>query len=103
MTIRFDDVEQRWLVIRNFRNLGPFCTSDKAESNKDKAFVKINRSLDLDVVGGIIQLIGVNNSGKSNVLDAFECYASKEFKESDYTDFTLVDEPINARATAPGG
>ena len=94
MTIRFDDVEQRRLVIRNFRNLGPFCTSDKAESNEDKAFVKINRSLDIDVLGGIIQLIGVNNSGKSNVLDAFECYETKEFKDSDYTDFTLVDEPI---------
>ena len=54
--------------------------------------MKINRSLDIDVLGGIIQLIGVNNSGKSNVLDAFECYETKEFKDSDRKYTWTLDE-----------
>ena len=93
MTINYEDIETRWLEIRNFRNLGPFCTSGKPKANDDKAFVKMNRALDYDVLGGLILLIGVNNSGKSNVLDAFDCYRTQEFKDSDFTDFTLVDKP----------
>ena len=46
MTIDFEDIETRWLEIRNFRNLGPFCTSERPSANDDKAFVKINRALD---------------------------------------------------------
>ncbi|MBE6528171.1 MAG: hypothetical protein E7Z64_03255 [Thermoplasmata archaeon] len=82
--------ENRTLVIRNFRNLGPFCTGEGKENNEDKEFLKINRSLELEDMGGLILLIGVNNSGKTNVLDALEHLLSNSYTEDDYTDFTFT-------------
>ena len=82
----------RTLVIKNFRNLGPFCSGTKDDSNDDKEFLKINRSLNRDEMGGLVTVIGVNNSGKSNVLDAVEKYYTRRFDEDDYTDFTYADK-----------
>lgn len=83
-------IDNRTLVISNFRNLGPFCGGRGKEYNDDKEFLKINRSLDRDALGGLVILVGVNNSGKSNVLDALDRYQSKRFTDSDYTDFSLA-------------
>ena len=83
--------ENRTLVISNFRNLGPFCSGKGKENNDDREFLKINRSLEPDYLGGLVLLIGVNNCGKTNVLDALEKYKTHNFTESDYTDFTYAD------------
>ena len=85
-------IENRTLVISNFRNLGPFCPGFGKENNEYKEFLKINRSLERDSLGGLVLLIGVNNSGKSNVLDAAEKYKTHKFSDSDYTDFTFTDK-----------
>lgn len=85
-------IENRTLVISNFRNLGPFCGGKGKEFNEDKAFLKINRSLERDALGGLVILVGVNNSGKSNVLDALGKYHSNVFEPSDYTDFTFASD-----------
>lgn len=83
-------IENRTLEISNFRNLGPFCSGKKKEKNDDREFLKINRSLERDSLGGLVILVGVNNSGKSNVLEALERFQSQKFLDSDYTDFTLA-------------
>lgn len=90
MSEKNEIIENRTLVISNFRNLGPFCQGPGKENNGDKEFLKINRSLDRESLGGLILLIGVNNSGKSNVLDALEKYKTQSFSDDDYTDFSIA-------------
>lgn len=51
---------ERVLEIEKFRNLG----LDKKEK------LIINKSLEKGKMGDLVILIGANNSGKSNVLDA---------------------------------
>ena len=85
-------VENRTLVISNFRNLGPFCGGKGKENNDNRAFLKINRSLEIDALGGLVTIVGVNNSGKSNVLDALEKYQTRKFTNDDYTDFTFAEK-----------
>ena len=82
----------RTLVIKNFRNIAPFCNGTKDDKNDDKEFLKINRSLNRDEMGGLVTIIGVNNSGKSNVLDAVEKYSTQRFDDDDYTDFTYAEK-----------
>lgn len=86
-----EDPNFRKLVIKNFRNLAPFCTGTEKDSNKDKEFLTINRSLEREELGGIVTLIGVNNSGKTNVLDALVSFGYQEYDEDDYTDFLYSD------------
>lgn len=85
------ETENRTLVIRNFRNLGPFCVGTKKDDYKDKVFLKLNRSLVREELGGLVVLIGANNSGKSNVIDAIFLCKCKWFEEDDYTDFTYKE------------
>ncbi len=87
-----EDPNFRKLVIKNFRNLAPFCTGTEKDSNKDKEFLTINRSLEREELGGIVTLIGVNNSGKTNVLDALVSFGYQEYNEDDYTDFLYTDK-----------
>ena len=87
-----EDPNFRKLVIKNFRNLAPFCTGTEKDSNKDKEFLTINRSLEGEELGGIVTLIGVNNSGKTNVLDALVSFGYQEYDEDDYTDFLYTDK-----------
>jgi AAA15 family ATPase/GTPase len=88
----------RRLVIKNFRNLAPFCSGTADDRNEDKEFLTLNRSLERDELGGIVTLIGVNNSGKSNVLDALEVYGCRMFSKEDYTDFLYTD-PVKPSIT----
>ena len=85
-------IENRTLVISNFRNLGPFCGGKGKDNNDNKAFLKINRSLEGEALGGLVTIVGINNSGKSNVLDALEKYQTQKFNDEDYTDFTFADK-----------
>ena len=51
----------RYVQISNFRNIG---VSEQQQN------ICINRSIKNDYIGNLVLLIGPNNSGKSNVLDA---------------------------------
>ena len=91
MTVCSKPKEHRTLVIKNFRNLAPFCAGNEDDSNDLKEFLTLNRSLFSDEVGGLVILVSANNCGKSNVLDAIEKYDSQTFSIDDYTDFTFKE------------
>ena len=75
----------RSLIISDFRNLG---VSALRKTKDEKTFLKINRSLDKKELGGVVILLGGNNSGKTNVLEAVAKMTKKDFDEKkDYTDF----------------
>lgn len=76
--------ENRTLNISNYRNLGAFATQSSPE---DRTFLKINRSLDRDELGGLVILLGLNNCGKSNVLDALEAVYKRKITPEDIPDF----------------
>ena len=77
--------ETRSLVISDFRNLG---VSALRNSKDEKTVLKINRSLKKDELGGLVIILGGNNCGKTNVLDAVARYPKQEFDpEKDKTDF----------------
>ena len=75
----------RSLVISDFRNLG---VSALRKNRNDRTFLKINRSLRKDELGGLVIILGGNNCGKTNVLDAITKCTKQEFDDSkDKTDF----------------
>lgn len=57
-------MSQRFLEIKNFKNIG----ITKEEDQWERLY--LNNSLDKDKIGELIILIGENNVGKSNILDA---------------------------------
>ncbi len=93
-----EEANFRRLVIKNYRNLAPFCAGTEEDDNKDKEFLTLNRSLNREELGCIVTLIGVNNSGKSNVLDALEAYGKGSTSRDDCTDF-LYSDPIEPSIT----
>ncbi len=86
-----EDENCRRFMIKNFRNIAPFRTESKGDEGAE--CLVLNKSLEKDKVGGIVTLIGDNNCGKSNVLDALFAYGEGSYCESDVTDF-LFDEPV---------
>lgn len=62
-------MSQRVLKIKNFKNIG--ITKEKSQKEKETyETLYLNNSLDKDKIGELIILIGENNVGKSNILDA---------------------------------
>ena len=55
---------QRYLSIKNFRNIG---------INEEQKLI-INTSLNEKEIGNVVYLVGPNNSGKSNVLNALQAF-----------------------------
>ncbi len=80
--------KNRTLNISNYRNLGVYATDSSPE---DRTFLKVNRSLDKDELGGLVILLGLNNSGKSNVLDALEAAYNGKITEADIPDFLFEE------------
>lgn len=76
-----DRQETRVLEISDFRNLG-------ITGLRGRERFLLNRSLSGSRLGGLVLLVGSNNSGKSNVLDAVARSADGRFSESDVNDFT---------------
>ena len=56
-------MKTRGFVIRNFRNIG-VCEGDKSQ----EAFLRLSNTD--ENIGGLVIILGENNSGKSNLLDA---------------------------------
>lgn len=73
---------ERVLEIEKFRNLG----LDKKEK------LIINKSLEKGKMGDLVILIGANNSGKSNVLDALLAFGNNGIKDRDVTTLSYKDD-----------
>lgn len=73
-------MSQRFLKIKNFKNIG----ITKEEDQWERLY--LNNSLDKDKIGELIILIGENNVGKSNILDAINIIslASKSKKSQNF-------------------
>lgn len=76
---------ERSLYITNFRNIG---------LNKSQRLV-LNNFSDKDTMGNVVILVGPNNSGKSNVLDAIEEFGKRTFLERDVTTLSFDDNHIS--------
>ena len=77
-------MSRRYFKLTNFRNIG-------LDSNTDNKII-INNSLEKGKMGNLIILIGANNSGKSNVLDAIIEYGQKKLSNKDITTLSFNDE-----------
>ena len=77
---------ERALRIESYRNIG-----FKDEKPHRERLV-INNSLNKGELGDLIILIGANNAGKSNVLDALETFANKQIQERDVSDLYLEEK-----------
>ena len=92
--------ETRSLVISDFRNLG--VSALMKDKDDGKAVFKINRSLEKDELGGLVVILGSNNSGKSNVLEAVAKYPQQQFTEDDITDFISSPKPPHLEMDVAG-
>lgn len=82
-----DYSDWRFFNISNFRNIGVYAGTEKG--SEDRSFLKLNRGLSRDEIGGLVLLLGLNNSGKSNVLAALEKWQNKKINEGDIPDFLV--------------
>ena len=73
---------ERSFYINKFRNIG----LDKSER------LVLNHSLEKGKIGDLVILVGPNNSGKSNVLDALYIFGQKNISQRDKTDLALEPE-----------
>ena len=73
---------ERILEIQKFRNIGL--------NGKEK--LVLNSSMKKGEIGNLIIVVGANNSGKSNVLDALTCFGDKKMAERDITTLSYSEE-----------
>lgn len=82
-------MSQRFLKIKNFKNIG-------VSKEEEYQILHLNNSLDKDKIGELIIIIGENNVGKSNILDAVNIINSISKKSENFkdyiTDFMDYDE-----------
>ncbi|MDE6059080.1 MAG: ATP-binding protein [Clostridia bacterium] len=78
---------KRVLRIEKFRNIGL----------EGKETLVLNHSLKKGKMGNLVILIGENNAGKSNVLDALMKLATKEISKNDVTELNYENEYQNPR------
>ena len=86
--------ESRAFELKQFRNIG------YGDNSKENSTLTLNYSLNPDYMGDLVILIGPNNSGKSNVLDALSCFAKRNILKRDYSDTRLNDENPNLKLFA---
>lgn len=80
---------ERRLEISAFRNIG------FKDGKPKKEGIILNHTLEKGNLGDLVILVGANNSGKSNVLDAIIAYKKKKIEKRDFTDFLMNDECRN--------
>jgi predicted ATPase len=78
---------QRVLEIEKFRNLGI----------TDKETLVLNNSIELGKMGNLVLVIGANNSGKSNVLDALYSFGCGKMNSNDITDLSFNEKDKKPR------
>ena len=81
--------ENRVFAIKAFRNIG---FDDQGTPTNEKLY--LNYSLNKEYLGDLVILIGPNNSGKSNVLDALECFAKFNITDRDKSDNFMNDDQL---------
>ena len=79
----------RYLKIEKFRNIGI--------DNEEKLL--INSSLKKGEQGNLIILVGENNSGKSNVLDALMCFKNRNMQSRDKTNLEFDEKYSKPKLT----
>ena len=93
--------ESRSLIISDFRNLG---ITAFRKNEEERTILKINRCLEKDRLGGLVILLGSNNSGKSNVLAALTKFRKQEFDAAtDRTDFISTPRKPRLELEVAGG
>ena len=86
---------KRTLVMEKYRNIGI----------EEKQSLLLNGSLKNGECGNLIVLIGENNSGKSNVLDALKCIRNKKMENRDITNLVFDEQyrkPVLSLVTTDG-
>ena len=73
---------ERALYITNYRNIG----FGKGER------IVLNHSLEKGKMGDLVVVIGANNSGKSNVLDAICAFGQRKFEARDCTTLSFDEQ-----------
>ncbi|RDU62844.1 hypothetical protein CQA53_09050 [Helicobacter didelphidarum] len=90
-------MQKRILEISNFRNIG-ISTRDKDYNEKQQPqTLLLNTNLEADSMGGLVLIIGENNTGKSNVskaLSKFMFQDSELFGQSDEPKFLDCEDLI---------
>lgn len=71
-------VTTRYLEVKNYKNIGV-----QNEQEKDERLY-LNNSFNGDKLGGLVIILGENNTGKSNLLKALGCFSEhvNEFKKN---------------------
>lgn len=73
----------RRIAIKNYRNIG----------FNDSTYLTLNRTLDKNMLGNVIILVGPNNVGKSNVLKAIESFGTRTGTNRDFPE-SCFDENV---------
>ena len=81
---------ERHFTFEAYRNIG----FDSEGNPKEEQFI-INTTLKRDFIGGLLVIIGANNSGKSNVLDAIMAFNEDGPKPRDFSDTFFEDKSQN--------
>ena len=81
---------ERHFTFEAYRNIG-----FDSEGNPKEEQLVINTTLKRDFIGGLLIIIGANNSGKSNVLDAIMAFNEDGPKMRDFSDTFLEDKSQN--------
>ncbi len=79
---RGNHIMERSLYINNFRNIGI----------EDSERLVLNHSLEKGKIGNLVIIVGPNNAGKSNVLDAISTFKKGTFTERDKTNISYDPE-----------
>lgn len=92
---------ERSVRIEHFRNIG-FRRKLNNKHHEDYERLVINNSLNRDELGDLIIIIGDNNTGKSNYLDALKILGGQDFQEKDKTDLFLNESSQSPNITLFG-
>lgn len=81
---------RRLIKLKNFRNIG---------FKSDETFLLLNNSVDENLLGCCLYLIGPNNSGKTNILEGLELFSAKnkQIPIDDRPDFVYDEENIETK------
>ena len=86
--------EVRAFELKQFRNIG------YGNNSEENSTLILNYSLNPEYMGDLVILIGPNNSGKSNVLDALSIFANRNISKRDFSDIKINDKNLNLKLFA---